>query len=89
MHKLALFPDLNGDQYRREWVYKVDDVHFPQAVIIEAPVVATPEEAAPAFTDADDVALFIDAASAGVNVNPGWGQVVRCYLRRTLRLARF
>ena len=35
----------------------------------------TPEEAAPAFTaDADDVAIFIDAASPGVNVNPGWGQ---------------
>ena len=55
--------------------YLIDDVHFPQAVIVEAPVVATPEEAAPAFTaDADDVAIFIDAASAGVNVNPGWGQ---------------
>ena len=55
--------------------YLIDDVHFPQAVIVEAPVVATPEEAAPAFTaDADDVAIFIDAASPGVNVNPGWGQ---------------
>ena len=55
--------------------YLIDDVHFPQAVIVEAPVVATPEEAAPAFTaDADDVAIFIDAPSPGVNVNPGWGQ---------------
>ena len=52
-------------------VVMIDDVHFPQAVIVEAPVVAT----APAFTaDADDVAIFIDAASPGVNVNPGWGQ---------------
>ena len=26
--------------------YLIDDVHFPQAVIVEAPVVATPEDCA-------------------------------------------
>ena len=70
--------------------YLIDDVHFPQAVIVEAPVVATPEEVMPAFTaDADDVAIFIDAASPGVNVNPGWGQRGSLRLRQTLRLVRF
>ena len=54
--------------------YLIDDVHFPQAVIVEAPVVALAEEALAFTADADDVAIFIDAASPGVNVNPGWGQ---------------
>ena len=79
-HKIQIRPDALGQSPNAaETVYYIDDITFPGATIVAAPVVTVP--ASPVPTDAADsvLSIFSDAYTdlAGTDFNPGWGQATQ------------